>query len=205
MLCRRALAFMIGAMGLAASAWAQPAAERPVPRVAEARLTVTGSAGQGVLPVEVSADWSWALPAVTRAVVMVHGRLRNADDYFRLAAQAREAAGEQADTTLLIAPQFLAQQDAQAHHLPPDVLRWDTNGWQQGSPALGPAALSSFEALDAVLARLGDTALFPSLRAIVVAGHSAGAQVVQRYAVVGRGDAALARRALYVRYVVANP
>jgi hypothetical protein len=39
----------------------------------------------------------------------------------------------------------------------------------------------------------------------VIAGHAAGAQLVQRYAVVGRGPDELARRGVSVRYVVANP
>ena len=58
--------------------------------------------------------------------------------------------------------------------------------------------MSAFDALDAILDRLADRALFPALRQVVVAGHSAGGQVVQRYAVVGHGGAG-------VRYVVANP
>jgi hypothetical protein len=40
---------------------------------------------------------------------------------------------------------------------------------------------------------------------VVLAGHSAGAQAVERYAVVGRGEAALTARGIAVRYVVANP
>ena len=49
---------------------------------------------------------------------------------------------------------------------------------------------------------LTDRTLFPNLRSIVVAGHSAGAQFVQRYAGAGRGE----EHALVpIRYVAANP
>ena len=193
--------------GLAAigTARAQPAAEQPVRFVAEGRLAVSSAAGQGVLPVALSTDWSRPLPSVTRAVIMVHGTLRDVDASLRLAEQARTAAQASADTTLLVAPQFLAEQDVETHHLPGDFLRWDTDGWKTGRPARGPVGLSSFNAFDALLARLADPALFPALRHVVVAGHSAGAQVVQLYAVVGRGEAALTARKIAVRYVVANP
>jgi pimeloyl-ACP methyl ester carboxylesterase len=40
---------------------------------------------------------------------------------------------------------------------------------------------------------------------VVVAGHSGGAQVVQRYAIAGQGEAVLQREGIAVRYVVANP
>jgi len=74
---------------------------------------------------------------------------------------------------------------------------------------------------DALVARLSDRTLFPNLERIVVVGHSGGAQVVQRYAVVGRAedmiaaaglkpvadtaDAQVTPNTIRVRYVVANP
>ena len=74
-----------------------------------------------------------------------------------------------------------------------------------GEPAVGPAGLSSFDAIDAIVARLADRSLFPKLTQVVIAGHSGGGQVVQRYAVVGHADAALQRSGIHVRYVIANP
>lgn len=124
------------------------------------------------------------------------------------AVKAAEAAGAGVKTsaTLVIAPQFLTDRDAGRHRLGPDVAYWTASGWKGGEPALAPAAHpSSFAALDALLARLADRQRFPALRRIVIAGHSAGAQVVHRYAVVGVGDAEAARAGIEIRYVVANP
>ena len=59
--------------------------------------------------------------------------------------------------------------------------------------------------LDAVVALLSDRNRFPALHRIVVAGHSAGGQVLHRYAVVGRGDAAGKGAGIDVRFIVANP
>lgn len=175
--------------------------QRPVKEVADARIAV----GAASLPLYLSADWSKPQPDITRAVLVLHGRLRDADVYFRSAKTAQAAAGEVGKTTLMIVPQFLAEIDISAHGLSPDTLRWSLEGWEGGDTAQGPVPLSSFDALDAILARLADAKLFPNLKQVVVAGHSGGAQVVQRYAIAGKSEATLTQRGIGVRYVVANP
>jgi hypothetical protein len=177
----------------------------PVKVVADQRLTVTTPAGAGELALYVSRDWSQPQPGVTQAVIVVHGRLRNADVYNASAEKALAAAGEAGQSAILVVPQFLADIDAAAFHLPAGTLRWSAAGWEGGADAKGPAPISSFAALDAILARLADRTLFPDLKMIVVAGHSGGGQVVQRYAILGKGEASLAAAGIAVRYVVANP
>jgi pimeloyl-ACP methyl ester carboxylesterase len=174
---------------------------KPVKEIATARIAV----GKATFPLYLSADWSNPLPDVTRAVLVLHGVLRNADDYFRGALSAQAAAGEIGKHTLMIAPQFLIEPDVDAFKLPEDTLRWSLYGWQGGEPALAPNPASSFDALDAILARLGDRKLFPNMKEVVVFGHSGGGQVVQRYAIATKGDQALTRRGIGVRFVVANP
>lgn len=174
----------------------------PVKEIAADRIAVGEHA---LIPIYLSADWSHPQPMMTRAVVMLHGRLRNADVYFKSAQNARTAAGPNGKNTLLIAPQFLSTVDIKKHHLPREILRWSLEGWEGGEPALKPTKQSSFDALDAILLRLADRKLFPNLQQVIVAGHSGGAQVVQRYAIAGHGEAALADSKIQVRYVVANP
>jgi hypothetical protein len=196
-------AALVGVLG--ASALAQDEAapgHRAVKAVGDVRLRLPGG---GVLPLYLGADWSRPLPDVTRAVIVVHGLQRNAESYFAAARRAQAAGGEPGRTSLMIVPQFLTQVDVDAHRLPADTLRWSRGGWESGAPAHGPAPTSSFEAFDAILARLADRRMFPRLAAVVIAGHSGGGQVVQRYAIAGRGDAALLRAGVAVRYVVANP
>jgi hypothetical protein len=175
---------------------------RPVKVVASLRLVV---GTQGVLPLYVSADWSSPLPDITRAVLVMHGERRNADAYFRSAKKAQAAAGEARKTTIMIAPQFLAGIDFDTYQLPPETLRWKLTDWASGDPAAGPTPASSFDALDAILARLADRRLFPNLKQVVVAGHSAGAQLVQRYAIAAKGESVLTQAGIGVRYVVADP
>lgn len=183
----------------------QAADEKPVKMVADQRLTVTTPAGTGELALYVSRDWSTPQLGVTRAVIVIHGRLRNADVYNASAEKAQAAAGEAGQSAILIVPQFLAEVDAAAFHLPAATLRWSPTGWEGGSDAKGPAPISSFAGLDAILARLADRTQFPDLKTIVVAGHSGGGQVVQRYAILGQGEAAPIAAGIAVRYVVANP
>ncbi|MGA8344544.1 MAG: hypothetical protein WB781_21610, partial [Candidatus Sulfotelmatobacter sp.] len=142
---------------------------------------------------------------VTRAIVIFHGIKRNAAVYFRSANEAVESAGKAGRGTIVIAPQFLTEEDAAAFRLDSAVLRWHHERWEGGANAAGQAPISSFDAIDAVLAQLAERSLFPDLVQVVLAGHSGGAQVLQRYAVVGRGEAALTKVGVRVRYVIANP
>jgi len=188
---RLMLAGLIGLIAGTAHAVADTPVPPPVAAVSEDRLAI----GDAQLPVFASQDWSRPLPAVRRAVIVVHGYDRNAADYLRHVMDARPPAD-----TIVIAPQFLAVEDIAAHHLPASVLRWKRERWSGGEPAEGPAALSAFDALDALIARLDDRARFPNLNHIILAGFSAGGQLVQRYAAVGRGPASVA-----LSYVVGSP
>jgi pimeloyl-ACP methyl ester carboxylesterase len=136
----------------------------------------------------------------TRAIIIVHGVLRNADTYFGTGQVVLQAA--HAKNTLLIAPQFVEQSDLNGHAVSPRTLRWDDE-WPGGAYATAPASISTYEVFDAMLARLADRSRFPRMRDVVIIGHSAGGQIVQRYAVVGVGPSIV--RNLHVHLIVANP
>ncbi len=182
---------------------------KPVAVISDTRLTIETAQGSAELPLYLSSAWDTAQPGIVRAVIVVHGKLRNADTYFnagQTALAAAEAGGNVApNTTLLIAPQFLATIDTATYNEPADILSWDGNAWMGGEPAAGSVPLSSFTALDAIVKRLADRRLFPNLRQIVIAGHSGGAQVVQRYAVAMHDIPALAEENISLRFLVANP
>jgi pimeloyl-ACP methyl ester carboxylesterase len=171
-----------------------------VPVVQDGRLTVATAQGEGALPIHVSRDWT--VPEVRRVVVVIHGWPRRD---LKSGEHAAAHAGDAARDAIIVTPQFLTQTDVDTHHLSPDVLHWGLSDWIFGYDAHGPAPVSSYEALDAILARLADRRIFPNLATVVIAGHSAGGQFVQRYAAVGRGQAPLEQAGIHVRYVVANP
>lgn len=150
-----------------------------------------------------SQDWSHPLPKVTTVLVIFHGRQRNAGDYFRTGTGT--VPKDATKSTLVIAPQFLEQPDITAHHLPATMLRWGPTAWQGGEDALSPAPISSYEVIDAILSRLADRKLFPHLKTIVMAGHSGGGQVLDRYAVVGKEIDPLIKHGYTMRFIIANP
>jgi pimeloyl-ACP methyl ester carboxylesterase len=178
---------------------------KPVKVVAAERLVVKSAVGEGRIPLNVSRHWNAPLPDVTRALIVFHGQLRNVDVYTKGGEDTVKAAGTDAAGTLLIVPQFLAEQDIPAHNLDATMLRWNVERWLGGEPAVAPAPLSAFDAIDAILAKLADRSVLPNLKHVVVAGHSAGGQLVQRYAIVGRGEAPLLAAGVAVRYIVSNP
>ncbi|CAD6526805.1 hypothetical protein LMG27952_01961 [Paraburkholderia hiiakae] len=201
----RQLTVALAASALAvAPAFAQARPVRPVSVIADARMPVVTPQGHAQFPLYVSADWNAPQPGVQRAVVIVHGRLRNADTYFRTAQHARELAGVDPANTLLVAPQFLATDDVRAHDAPDDLLSWRGNAWMAGSNATSGVPVSSYAVLDDIARRLADRRRFPNLKTIVFAGHSGGAQLLQRYAIAFHADE-LAAEGIDVRFVVASP
>lgn len=202
--CGTALALLL-ALALPASGAIPKRYLLPVKAVAPTMIPVPYEGGMALFPVYTSIDWTQPHPEVTRAVLIFHGLLRNADNYFAAGMKAREAAGPAGANSVVIAPQFLADFDILAHTLPAATLGWNYDRWARGEPALTPAPLSGFDAVDAVLAHLADRHLFPRLETVVIAGFSAGAQIVQRYAVVGRGEAALTKAGISTHYVVSDP
>ncbi len=166
---------------------------RPVRAVGDQRVPVGGPEGTGLLACHASRPLGG--PRRGPVVVVVHGALRDSD---RSLAGARHAALLASSDALIVAPQFLADVDPAG-----DALCWQVEGWKGGYPALGPASLSSFGAMDSLIGLLA-TEPGPD-PAVVVFGSSAGGQFVNRYAAVGRGPDVLAARGLRVRFVVANP
>ena len=71
---------------LAAQTTDRTSAAAPVKSIAPARIHVDKGAATATLPLYVSADWSRPQPAITRALLVFHGKLRNAD-YHNLSGQ----------------------------------------------------------------------------------------------------------------------
>ena len=195
----------LASTGAATAQGLPPKYYQPIPEVAATLIDVPTPQGTAKFPVFASEDWSKPMPDLRRAVLIFHGLSRNAGDYFRGGLESRDKAGSAGQGVLVLAPQFLAEADIAPNHLPANTLGWPVDQWAGGEPALTPAPVSGFSAIDAVLAQLADPVRFPKLEQVVLAGFSAGGQTVQRYAVVGNGEAALTARGVKVSYVVSDP
>ena len=160
-------------------------------------ITLGGGPGRSMFyrtyPLDVPND------RITRALVMVHGTNRNADHYFDTAKAAAFLAGAIADT-IVIAPHIVCGSDK----LEPNEINWPCGGdsWRSGGMSTSHPALSSFDFVDEILRKLSKKNVFPNMKAIVVAGHSAGGQFVNRYEMSNRVHETLG---VAVSYVVANP
>jgi putative hydrolase of the HAD superfamily len=140
-----------------------------------------------------------ANPAITRALIMVHGAGRNADHYFETSMAAAFLAGA-IDNTIVLAPHFIAGNDKpQANE-----ILWPERGdnWRSGGMSPTLPTVSSFDFLDEMIRKLADKKTFPNLTKIVVAGHSAGGQVATRYEMINRVHDT---KGVSISYVVANP
>jgi hypothetical protein len=139
--------------------------------------------------------------AITRVLVVVHGAGRDADNYFRSALAAAFLAGALGDT-LVIAPR-MASAAANCHDaLAPNEISWNCNTWRSGGPAVSNPDVTSFDFLDELLRKVARKQIFPNLKQIVVTGHSACGQVLNRYEMANQVHDKLG---VPVTYVVANP
>jgi len=143
--------------------------------------------------------------SVIHAVIVIHGRDRNPNDYFSYIMDAASASGHTNDT-LVISPYFREQTDSRND----SDLYWDRTAgsasqydWAMGGQSYAPTAVSAYAVIDKIIYTIGSSNAFPNLKSIVVVGHSAGGQLVQRYALSGNyNNQGLSES---VTYVSANP
>jgi len=175
---------------------------------------------------------------ITTAVIGVHGSGRDAGTYLcALTAVVADISKDQTFASkkdqrrplpkdvLVVAPWFMSPEDNAPPTSSLPYIQWDDqypipHTFRYGAESTKPdlkhnMTISSFGAMDVLLERLCDRKHFPNLRRIVVVGHSAGGQFVQRWALSSNswcfGGGQFANRWApeadlpHVRVVVANP
>jgi len=141
---------------------------------------------------------------IKRALIMVHGAGRDADHYFRTAVAAAFLAGGLEDT-LVVSPRFASNAGGGCHDtLAPNEISWSCRGdsWRSGGVAASDARVTSYDLMDEILQKIARKDVFPNLKAVVVAGHSAGGQYVTRYEMSSRVHDRISSP---ITYVVSNP
>jgi hypothetical protein len=135
---------------------------------------------------------------IEKVIISLHGSERNASTYFNSISGLSQRLGVERKV-LVIAPHFKLPSDS----LMPHELSWDSEGWLRGDESLNNSLVSSFELLDSMISQIGRADVFPQLKDIVITGHSAGGQFVQRYAVGSQIQEDFSR--LHFRFIVTNP
>lgn len=112
-----------------------------------------------------------------KVVIVIHGTDRNANEYLHdFISNIHD--DNLLSSTAVVAPHFLQVNDSYRE----TELRWDTgweHSWKYGFNSQAPIQISSYDVVDKLIKEI-DQNWHP--KKIIVAGHSAGAQFVQRYA-----------------------
>jgi len=155
----------------------------------------------------------------TMALFIQHGAMRDADAYFcSFRSLMLEQEYRPFNDIMVIAPDFNYRNDPGV--LPTDAFWNATKPWGDwragaesdpeccgnGRRSHGGRTISSFAILDQMLAILTDKTLYPNMDKISFVGHSAGGQMVQRYAIMSELAAKWdVDERVDVEFVIANP
>ncbi len=141
--------------------------------------------------------------SIRRALIMVHGALRNPNQAFATATTAAFLGGALEDT-IVISPGFNSSEKGCGDKLEQNEVNWSCHkdSWRSGGNSINYPELTSFDFADELLRMLADKKVFPNLTHVVLAGHSAGGQFVTRYEMANRVHDSLG---IQISYVVANP
>jgi hypothetical protein len=138
--------------------------------------------------------------AIRRVVIIQHGAGRDAESYFGSAIKAAKAEGR-VHSSLIMALHFQISGDN-----PDDnELYWTNKGWAWGYLSENEPETSSYAIMDEVFKKIAEPGKFPNLEELILFGHSAGGQYVNRF--VAGSDAADDPNlsGIPILFVVANP
>ena len=116
---------------------------------------------------------------VNDAIIFVHGKDRNASQYFKTMTTAIENL-EKTNDVIVIAPHFKNEEEVFNN----TDIYWSYLGWRYGNnsqPSSSQNRHSSFSVIDSLIYKLSNKNHFPQLQKVFIAGHSAGAQFTQLY------------------------
>ncbi|MFT5443515.1 MAG: hypothetical protein ACI8W3_002565 [Myxococcota bacterium] len=175
-----------------------PAANRACTETAQCRARFALSTGTQLSYFE-SHPLQVANEAIRAAVLVVHGNRRDPDHYYAELVQAA-ATEARLEDTLLLAPRFPAEKDLRLPREP----YWSSHGWKIGNKSQDRQRISSFAVIDEILSEVCPliAGRFSNLERVVLVGHSAGGQFLNRYIA---GGASCPNPNVEVRFVVMNP
>ncbi|MCB2212481.1 T9SS type A sorting domain-containing protein [bacterium] len=193
--------------------WGPAAAWEPVDSLSIERLWFYEGGDSLALAYGASHDLTQQHPEITRVIINIHGASREAEiARANVNSAANQHDREMWDHLATVYPQFLFTHDLEAYDLTDSLLYWHNiadigPSWCYGYPSDSysehprPFTRSSFTCLDSLAVLVLNA--FPNLENFVFAGHSAGARMIQRYAMATRWDENLTTPRILYNY--ANP
>lgn len=180
-------------------------------QLANSRYYVSAQSKTVFIPYKSNLPIQKSSKKIERLLIAIHSSSYDANQYFNNAVQATKKQGVD-QNTLIIAPQFLYEQKLPTTHTPNKMLYWRVAPFRGSSKgAYGQTntkvnshkiSINAFSILDSLLSEMTAKSRFPNLKEIVIVGHSAGGQLVQRYSMVGKFTPS---RTVNIRYVVSAP
>lgn len=144
---------------------------------------------------------------IKRAVIVLHSSGRNAGEHYQTMMEAAEIESNNLDTLLVVSPQFIVEDEIDQFALDSEHSYWNGD-WRIGEDSLDEDTnprtelVSSFTFMDSLMIKLSE---YPNLKTIVLAGHSAGAQYINRYAASSPIPDELNIRGVDISFVTHNP
>nr|POE72737.1 hypothetical protein CFP56_30676 [Quercus suber] len=156
---------------------------------------------------------------IQRAVIFIHGLNRDPGTYesnmLSALSQVKSDKNINPDTVSIVAPYFPNGDDKGSGYpftdglsagqgSTSDCMVWKSSQWSAGGNNQYPyrsKITSSYTVLDQMIQYYDNKTMFPNMHQIVIAGHSLGAQMVQRYAAISN----TLNTQTPVSYWVANP
>ncbi|PWZ02982.1 hypothetical protein BCV70DRAFT_197222 [Testicularia cyperi] len=168
-------------------------------------LTVSGSVVQPYI-MERGKDAS----KIKRVIIVQPGLPR---DYWKyanlmrnslLCASVNSTMGINREEILIVAPTWLNTDDRSAGAAQENDLLFNGGGWATGSNSRGPGdtSVSSFTVLDMLSQKFLDKSTYPKVGQVVIAGHSLGGSLTQKYAMLRKTDST---NDANMNYFVGNP
>jgi len=153
------------------------------------------------IPYASNRDISLKAPKVERLIVAIHSSSYDPDFYVDIIQKIAQEVHLLQEKLLIISPAFYRYDKTSLK----DIVLWQTDPFWGNSRALylgKEQTLSAFEILDDMIEHILSSGNFPNLKQIVIFGHSAGGQFVNRYAA---SNTFMDRHRIPVKFLVMAP
>jgi hypothetical protein len=144
-------------------------------------------------------------PEVTRMVLAIHSSSYNPDYYLENTLLLFQNSPKELKKTLIVAPAFYRKDKTDLSN----IVVWKRSPFWGSSKGLyrsKKVEVSAYEILDHLLKDVMTSDRFPHLKEVIVLGHSAGGQLVNRYAACNTVEDTIAdKHNISMRYLVMAP